>query len=128
MSRSSKLSLLILSVMSKCVWSHSQIIFNISQFLSMWVTNWPNIFVDQGQFSDPDFISDTHQIENVKFADKPEMSDFHTLTIHILNHLSINSIHKVSMSTQPIIPMQLLYNTFFHWLMFAVKPQLTCRS
>ena len=27
-----------------------------NQFLRMWVTNWSNIFVDQGQFSDPDFI------------------------------------------------------------------------
>jgi hypothetical protein len=26
--------------------------------------------VDQGQFSDPDFISDKHQRENVQFADK----------------------------------------------------------
>ena len=33
-------------------------------------TNWPNIFVEQGQFSDPDFICDTHQRENVQFADK----------------------------------------------------------
>jgi hypothetical protein len=30
----------------------------------------PNIFVDQGHFSDPDFISRTHQRENVQFADK----------------------------------------------------------
>ena len=37
-------------------------------FMSDWlinlhkrVTNWPNIFVDQSQFSDPDFISSTHQ-------------------------------------------------------------------
>jgi len=26
--------------------------------------------MDQGQFSDPDFISGTHQRENVKYADK----------------------------------------------------------
>jgi hypothetical protein len=26
--------------------------------------------MDQGQFSDPDFISGTHQKENVQFADK----------------------------------------------------------
>jgi hypothetical protein len=26
----------------------------------MQVTNWANIFVDQGQFGDPDFISGTH--------------------------------------------------------------------
>jgi hypothetical protein len=32
--------------------------------------NWPNILVDQGQFSDPDFISGTYQRENVQFADK----------------------------------------------------------
>ena len=38
--------------------------------LRMWVMNWSNIFLDQGQFSDPDFISGTHQRENVKFADK----------------------------------------------------------
>ena len=37
--------------------------------LHMQVTNWHNIFVDQGQFSDPDFISGRHQRENVKFAD-----------------------------------------------------------
>jgi hypothetical protein len=36
----------------------------------MRVTNWPNIFVDQGQFSDPDFISGTHKKKNVHFADK----------------------------------------------------------
>jgi hypothetical protein len=34
----------------------------------MRVMNRPNIFVDQGQFSDPDFISGTHQRGNVKFA------------------------------------------------------------
>jgi hypothetical protein len=28
--------------------------------------------VDQGQFSDPDFISGTHERENVQFADKLE--------------------------------------------------------
>ena len=39
-----------------------------SQFLHMRVTNWPNIFVDQSQFSDPDFISGTQQRENVQFA------------------------------------------------------------
>ena len=36
----------------------------------MRVTNCPHIFVDQGQFSDLDFISDTHQRKNVQFADK----------------------------------------------------------
>jgi hypothetical protein len=36
--------------------------------LHMRVTDWPNIFVDQGQFSDPDFISSTHQRENVQLA------------------------------------------------------------
>ena len=40
-----------------------------SQFLRMRVTNWSNIFVDQGQFSDLDFISVTHQRENVQFDD-----------------------------------------------------------
>jgi hypothetical protein len=38
--------------------------------LHMRVTNWLNIFVDLGQFSDPDFISVTHQKENVQSADK----------------------------------------------------------
>ena len=37
--------------------------------LRMRVINWPNIFIDQGRFSDPDFISGTHQRENVKFDD-----------------------------------------------------------
>jgi len=36
--------------------------------LHLQVTNWPYIFVDQSQFSDPDFISGTHQRENVQFA------------------------------------------------------------
>jgi hypothetical protein len=39
--------------------------------LGMRVTNWPNIFVDQGQFSEPDYISGIHLRENVQFADKP---------------------------------------------------------
>jgi len=37
--------------------------------LCMRVTNWPNIFVDQGQFIDPDFISGTHQRENFQLPD-----------------------------------------------------------
>ena len=37
--------------------------------LGMQVTNWPSIFVDQGHFSDPDFISGTHQRKNVQFVD-----------------------------------------------------------
>jgi len=36
-----------------------------SEFLHMRVMNCPNIFVDQGQLSDPVFISSTHQRENV---------------------------------------------------------------
>ena len=34
------------------------------------VKNWPNIFVDQSQFSDSDFINGIHQRENVQFTDK----------------------------------------------------------
>ena len=34
--------------------------------LHLILMNWPNTFVDQGQFSDPNFISSTHQRENVK--------------------------------------------------------------
>jgi hypothetical protein len=41
-----------------------------SQFLLMQVTDSPNVFVDQGQFSDPDFINATHIRENVQFANK----------------------------------------------------------
>ena len=40
-----------------------------NQFLHMQAANCPNIFVDQGRFSDPDFISGTHQRENVQFTD-----------------------------------------------------------
>ena len=36
------------------------------------VTKRPNIFVDQGQLSDLDFINDTHQWENTQFAVKVE--------------------------------------------------------
>ena len=62
-----------------CVWTDIIVIIGdiIMCFTSDWpinlrmrVTNWPNIFVDQGQFSDLDFISGTHQMENVQFADK----------------------------------------------------------
>jgi hypothetical protein len=35
----------------------------------MRVTNWSNIFVDQGQFSEPDLFNSTHQGENVQFDD-----------------------------------------------------------
>ena len=49
------------------------------QFLHMWVTNWRNIFVDQGQFSDPDFIGGTHQMENVQFANKFKHKDYKIL-------------------------------------------------
>jgi hypothetical protein len=40
-----------------------------SQILHMIVTTLPNNNADQGQFSEPDFISGTHQKENVQFAD-----------------------------------------------------------
>jgi hypothetical protein len=72
-----------ISDVKMCLMSHWQIIFYISQFLHMWVTNWPNIFVDQCQFSDPDFISGTHQRKNVQFADK-YASSFNLLKPHIL--------------------------------------------
>ena len=54
----------------KKIWT--QVLGKVSSscFLRMRVTNWPNVFVDQGQFSDPDFISGTHQRENVKFVNK----------------------------------------------------------
>jgi hypothetical protein len=44
-------------------------------FFRMRVTNWPNIFVNLGQFIDPDFISSTHQREHVQFADKNTVAD-----------------------------------------------------
>ena len=47
----------------------TDIIVFISDVMCMRVTNWPNIFVDQGQFRGSDFISDTHQRENVQFKD-----------------------------------------------------------
>ena len=34
------------------------------------VKNWPNIFVNQSQFSDSDFVNGIHQRENVQFTDK----------------------------------------------------------
>jgi hypothetical protein len=34
-----------------------------SQFFRMRVTNWPNIFVDQGLFGDPDFISSRENVQ-----------------------------------------------------------------
>ena len=57
--------------MSNRVWRHTNQYFQYqSQFFRMRVKTWPNIFVDQGQFSVPDLISGTHQRENVQFANK----------------------------------------------------------
>ena len=42
----------------------------VGDIIMCFTSDWPNIFVDQGQFSDPDFISGTHKRENAKFADK----------------------------------------------------------
>ena len=64
-SRSSKLALLLLSVTDNFQYQ--------SPFLCMRVTNWPNICVDQCQFSDQDFISATYQRENVQFVDITEI-------------------------------------------------------
>jgi hypothetical protein len=52
----------------------------------MRVKNRPNIFSDQGQYSDPDFISSTHQRENVQFADKFK---YHVLNKILLDILDI---------------------------------------
>ena len=71
-----------------CLMSHSPIIFimNISQFLCMRVTNWRNIFVDQGQFSDPDLtIRSIHQRKNVQFVDKLFFDFFLCYTGHGYN-------------------------------------------
>jgi len=54
--------------------------------LRMRVTKWPNIFVEQGQFSDPDFISGTHHRENVQFADKYLYFSF---PVHDYNRINI---------------------------------------
>jgi hypothetical protein len=54
--------------------------------LRMRVKNRPNIFSDQGQYSDPDFFSSTHQRENVQFADKFK---YHVLNKILLDILDI---------------------------------------
>jgi hypothetical protein len=54
-----------------CLQSHWPIIFtSVSSCACRSVMNWPNIFVNQGQFSDPDFICGTHPRQHVQFADK----------------------------------------------------------
>jgi len=40
--------------------------------------------VDQGQFSDPDFISGTHQMENVQFIDKLVVMNVETFKSDVL--------------------------------------------
>ena len=52
--------------------------------LRMRVKNWPNICVDQNQFSDPDFISGTHQRENVQFDDKLHLLLYTVLYLNVL--------------------------------------------
>ena len=55
----------------------------------MRVTNWPNIFVHQGQFSDPDLISCTHQRVNVPFADELISMDFEEMFLSLLTSMSL---------------------------------------
>ena len=60
--------------------------------LRMRVTNWLNIFVDYCQFSDPDFISDTHQRENVHFAENHNynvMTSWHYDGVTLWRHCKI---------------------------------------
>ena len=56
-----------LVIMYVAIFKTGVIVFIGEVKMSLW-TNL--IFVDKGQFSDPDFISGTHQRENVQFANK----------------------------------------------------------
>ena len=58
----------------------------------MRVTNCSNIFVDQGQLSDPDFISGTHQRENVQFVDKSfrQMRKREVMGFHLDEHIAMD--------------------------------------
>ena len=87
MSRSPKLSLL--SMTSKCVWHHTGYFQYQSHFLPIPVTTWPtNILVDQCQFSDPDFISGTHQRENVQFANKEKYFSVDNICLWFVHNCS----------------------------------------
>ena len=60
-----------------------------SHFLPMPVTNWPSyILVDQGQFSDPHYISGTHQKKNVQFAYKEKYFSMDNICLWFVHNCS----------------------------------------
>jgi hypothetical protein len=67
-------------------------------WLKLWrVTNWPNILVNQGQFSKPDFISGTHQRKNVQFANNEKYRSVWCQTHYMALPLkTIPSVIKIS--------------------------------
>jgi hypothetical protein len=69
----------------------------------MRVMNWSNIFVNQWQFSNPDFISGTHRRENVQFAEKCYLS---------VNLMCPQSIHGVIVS---MLTSSVIYHGFKPW-------------
>ena len=65
----------------------TDVILFICDLIMCFMSDWPinlHIFVDQGQFSDPDFINSTHQRENVQFADKYKITASMTVKTDII--------------------------------------------
>ena len=88
----------------------------------------PNIFVDQGQFSDLDFISGTHQRENVQFANNQfSMLHMEQELIILLENLSsplvlvgfVLLILKFSM--QQFVDHCLLFCSFLFWPLYCLS-------
>jgi hypothetical protein len=100
-------------------------IFNIffnfqyqSQFLRMRVTNWPNIFVDQGHFSDSDFISGTHQRENVQFADNYRITAVLKVETDIITNITASLIGRPAMLA--IMYVETLWCYCIYWLRLKI--------
>jgi hypothetical protein len=92
-----------------------------SQLLPMRVTNWPNIVVNQGQFSDTDLISATHQRENVQYADKLQVSNACVICMYILHKLA-NSLVPYSVLISDWFKYSLsAYCTFSLWCVALIK-------
>ena len=73
-------------------WCHNVFVVRLTD---MRVTNWPNIYVDQGQFSDPDFYQWHTWKANVQFADKKITGQCDVKHIMMLRIQTITSVLKV---------------------------------
>ena len=109
-------------------WCHGVFYVRLTDKLSMRVTNWPNIFVDQGQFTDSDFISGTHQMENGQFANKcnTNQGSFYksrhlVLLKDLHNQINISTVNILYFHIEPMFLTKIKilltnYQVYYKWL------------